>query len=158
MDEYDGKEAWALWFSGFADGEACFYAGISNRGEHTVRSAQLIVYFTIQLRDDDASVLGMVRQMVLPYGHTERKRGTTWENSKPVVRWTVSDLMGLRAVVDLFDRYPLRSRKARDFRTWRELVLLKEAHPPGCKVSVYNGQRERVEELVAELREGREYR
>lgn len=43
--------------------------------------------------------------------------------AKPSARWQVYDRYGCAVIVSLFDRYPLRAKKARDYAIWREAVI-----------------------------------
>jgi len=74
-------------------------------------------------------------------------RGTT----RPIVQWRASAVSELRRLVAIFDRYPLRSRKARDYAIWREAVLLL-SQPPSRE------RAERLRRLKAELHAARAYR
>lgn len=138
-------ESLAWWFSGFADGEACFYGGVSGR--------TLQVSFSVALRADDAQALALGRRLI-PYGTIKRREHGY---RRPVLSWVISDVEGLLAVVAFFDRYPLRAKKARDYEPWRELVMLKSEHRPGCRVSALRSHPERVAQLVDRLKAGRTY-
>lgn len=104
----------ASWLAGFIDGEGCFQIQKgSGRG-----------YFCnlcVSLRDDDRPVLelicattglGKVRQT---YGERGVRGG--------VATWQVHRKAECVELVELFDRFPLRAKKARDYVLWREAVL-----------------------------------
>jgi hypothetical protein len=64
-------------------------------------------------------------------------------------------------IIPFFDRYPLRSKKARDFQVWREIVLgYKCASRQHTKVGVGSLSSDKWEEacyLVSQLRDGRAF-
>lgn len=113
--------AFGHWLAGFVDGEGCFYIA---RIATTKKGVEYVNYrcaFTIGLRDDDRPVveeihatLGMGRLVdVKPRGIGKR----------PMVYLQVLNKADVMGLVELFDRYPLRAKKARDYAIWREAVL-----------------------------------
>lgn len=140
------------WFAGFTDGEGCFSLNIHR---HQVRQEGVRVgwkvsgvqpWFQIGLREDDEGILreladefgGTVTYHPRPKGDTSKRRGRYC--------WIASSKESLRALVDYFDRFPLRAKKRADYVVWREAVLIYLAD--GCKG-------ERLPELRVSLMEGR---
>lgn len=146
-----GEDAIRWWLTGLVDGEGCFFANLGGRRDRPYDN--LVVSFFIGLRADDAATVERARALI-PVGRIQRRTHTI---SKPTVVWTVSDAPGLLEIVRHFDAYPLQSKKARDYAAWRELVMLKQEHPPGCRVSVVRAQPDLVRALVTQIREGRTY-
>ena len=126
---------WCSWFSGLVDGEGCF-ALRHNRKQWVAAELR------INMRADDRPMLAAIKA-TLGFGrltfHMKRSGG-----SKPTVEFCVGHRRDLLTLVRLFDQYPLRSRKRKDYEVWRTFVLLhqdrKHANDP------------RVEELLHEIK------
>lgn len=105
--------AFGYWLAGFADGEGCFRVQV--RGDGSVNCS-----FSIALRMDDLPILKEIHERV-GYGriYTGRQMGA----SKPQAAYRVHDQAGALELVEIFDRYPLRAKKRRDFIVWRHAVL-----------------------------------
>jgi hypothetical protein len=114
MSEYDSRPDTDAWFAGFTDGEGHF--GLYLHG----RNNGWVPRFVIKLRADDESIL---RQLQETFGGTviKVKRSDT---SRDCALWRVLDKEGLERLVAYFDRFPLRAKKARDYKIWREAVSL----------------------------------
>jgi hypothetical protein len=104
------------WLAGFADGEGSFL--ISRQGD------SFSPRFVIRLRDDDTLILEDICAR-LGVGTVARSYPPTKAalGHAPQVVWQVSNRASCLVLVDLFDRYPLRAKKAQDFTIWREAVL-----------------------------------
>jgi len=106
-------DAFGNWLAGFIDGEG--YFGIfTNDGRY-------ICAFAVGLHPCERPVLDDV---------LERTGLGTIHTQARMVRWQIrarGDCVGL---IELLDRYPLRSRKAADYALWREAVLSREAGAP----------------------------
>lgn len=110
------RDAFGHWLSGFTDGEGCF----SLATNCTRRPLQPL--FRLGLRGDDAAILNLVWSY-LRCGAVRLRQPRTQVN--PVCSfevWNTTELA--QVVVPHFDRFPLRSKKARDFVIWREAVLI----------------------------------
>lgn len=108
--------AFGHWLAGFADGEGCFQ--ICRAGSH--EKPRFNCYFVIVQRIDDIAILEHIRD-VTGLGHVTELAGRG--SAAPQARWQVSTKRECLALVELFDEYPLRAKKAHDFRIWREAVL-----------------------------------
>lgn len=93
------------------------YGGYGGKGERGRSGLQC--KFVIKLRADDTPILeeiherlGFGRVIPLPSRYGQR----------PQTEFTVWDKAGCVKLVEFFDRYPLRAKKARDFAIWREAV------------------------------------
>lgn len=110
--------AFGHWLAGFIDGEGCFC--ISRRNYAASRHQGFNLLFTISLRGDDAAVLAEIHERLgVGHRHTRPALGA----SKPAAEYRVVDKAGLLRIVDVFDRFPLRAKKAADFALWREAVF-----------------------------------
>ncbi len=112
------NEAFGSWFAGFVDGEGCFVIRKYSYGKH--RPA-----FQLNLREDDIGVLLLIHSS-LELGRIYREpagRGRDGYWSKPMAKWFVQNLAGCRRLVDVFDTFPLRSKKSQDYLVWREAVI-----------------------------------
>lgn len=114
------------WFAGFVDGEGHFAIRKKKRGSFNIN-------LTVKLRDDDIDTLRMI-QSVLGVGniyHISMKPARTGKYGRKINAcdnevWEVNNIAHLwRCIVPLLDRYPLRSKKAKDYLVWREAVALK---------------------------------
>jgi LAGLIDADG endonuclease len=114
-------EGFGHWLAGFVDGEGCFTIR-DNKGR---RGESLICEFHMNLRRDDEPILQEIATWT-GCGIVLRVEAiqTDGRKSNPQVRWVVSRRMELLKLVRLFDRYPLRAKKANDFAIWRQAVLL----------------------------------
>lgn len=109
------------WLAGFADGEGCFTTRKSGAG--------FVCEFVIHLRADDAAILRQVHEATGlgdVSGPADREDG-----SSPMVKWVVRRQADCAKLVAIFDAFPLRAKKARDFEIWRRAVEQWIAHEPG---------------------------
>lgn len=107
---------WGHWFAGFVDGEGCFGAYIQAAGHGDTAHFD----FTIRLREDDYAILETIRDMLGGIGRLSRQRCARGGN--PVAQWKVSNPGECMLLVRVFEVYPLRAKKARDFDLWRQGV------------------------------------
>lgn len=146
------------WLAGFTDGEGCFYTRIG-KPRNPAWAPDIEPAFSIILRKDDGEILEeILRQTgweatLRNYEAMTNRQGIA---SKPRVRMEVRRVKRCLAVVQTFDLFPLRAKKARDFQKWREIVLALAAKPRGNK---WHGAADnsQIQALVAQLREGRAY-
>lgn len=106
-------DAFGHWLAGFVDGEGCF-----SMLAHNVREAYSC-QFLLTLRDDDEPILREI-QARAGFGSVARR---TPKNGNSQAYWTVHRKEDCIALVALFDRYPLRAKKARDYAIWRTAVI-----------------------------------
>lgn len=158
------------WVTGLTDGEGCFVAASyvgphrnkDRNGQTTLSTtAGFHAYFTLSLRDDDAETI----QKLVDYfgcGRINRKLPSPGQatNARPQKKFTVNRLEELVGVViPHFDRFPLQSRKARDFDVWKELILFVYEHLYGKKrwVANYPTDLSRLQAMCTKLRSVRQY-
>ena len=106
------------WFAGFFDGEGSFdfYTGYKRRRDTDYR-----VGIHIALRDDDAETIEFIKKN-LGVGIIYRKpaRGPT----NPSIEFTIRAYKDLaEIIIPLFERYPLRTKKAKQFGFWKTGVI-----------------------------------
>lgn len=106
----------------FADGEGHF--AIVRSRKVTTRTWVYGCAFIAQLRDDDEEWLARLRALTGLGGFTrsgKRNLRGGW-HSKPQIRWAIQTKAECLRLVEMFDKYPLWSKKARDFAIWRQAV------------------------------------
>jgi LAGLIDADG endonuclease len=119
-----------FWLAGLTDGEGCFSLHTSRRRNkrHPERRFRNVSFsFKIALRSDDVSTLIEIHR-ILGVGHVskwEMKRGTVHvaANGKPyrghpLKAFVVHSRADIASVISFFRRFPLRSKKAKDFDVW----------------------------------------
>lgn len=139
------------WLAGFADGEGCF---IIQRVGSTTKT--YICNFVIAVRLDDREILDEVqRRLGLGKVTVRQQKGGM---AAPQAWWGVIRKAECAQLVELFDAFPLRAKKARDFAIWREAVA--EWHRFNNRGPL-KGRAARdwspMERLQQELRDGRKY-
>lgn len=123
---------YGAWFSGLVDGEGCFYI-----------SPNFGCRFIINLRGDDLEIIEDI-QARLGMGrisHAPRNKKTGRIN--PHVVYEVARKKDCAQLTLVFDAYPLRTKKARDYAIWRRAVL---SHCDGAKASSLAGFKRQLAE------------
>jgi hypothetical protein len=111
------------WISGFVDGEGCFYLAYrdTKKGNHPACEAS----FHLSLRDDDSDILHRINSYFLcgtVRPHVRRERAG---NGKPCIGYAVHTIRDLaNTIVPHFEKFPLQSKKQRDFAIWKRAVNL----------------------------------
>jgi hypothetical protein len=105
------------WLAGFAAGEATFLLAPRNRG-------RLAPVLAITLRADDLEILERLKAEFGGAMCVKTPRG----RDNPAATWTVARKRDLAGLVEYFDRFPLRAKKARDYAVWRRAVIVYCAH------------------------------
>jgi hypothetical protein len=106
---------WGFYFAGLADGEGHFAIFQHKRGWSC--------RFTIKLRADDLPLLETLRDETgLGVIYTASTTPTPERQNKPAFQWHISLKRDCIALVDIFSDYPLRSKKAEEFRVWSDAV------------------------------------
>lgn len=96
------------WFSGYCDGEACFHLGKDK--------ARVTMVFVIGARADELPLLQDLQEC---FGGTLH-----YTASNRAYHWHVGRRSEQHALVRYFDRFPLRSKKARDYVIWRRALMV----------------------------------
>lgn len=116
------SEADGHYIAGLVDGEG--YFTISLKLDSRTKRGGLIIgtSFGIALRADDDAILRWIHA-TLGCGHIRVAQGLN--GRCPMVRYSVTDRESAhRIVVPLFERFPLRSKKTKDFALWKKAVAL----------------------------------
>lgn len=110
MQEIDSE--FGHWFAGFTDGEGCF----------TIQPVSRYFYcrFIIGLRSDDAPIIYEIHQK-LSIGTIREKTSPSMQGYSQIT-FDVSSKSDCLVLRDLFQTYPLRAKKARDFSIWSEAL------------------------------------
>jgi len=113
-------DAFGNWLAGFTAGEGTF--------SFLIRKIQGAKYkfhprFSISLRNDDAPILFQVAETLgCGYVRTDQDRA---RKKTPMAVYLCDDIGSLyNIIVPLFEHYPLRAKKARDFAIWKEAITL----------------------------------
>lgn len=116
--------AFGNWLAGFVDGEGCFFI---RRNVVKYRDRSYITYgcsLSMALRDDDLATLEAIRTAIgfgsISRTHQGPRQGT---RGNPSACLYISAKAEMALLVELFDRYPLRSKKARDYAIWKRAVI-----------------------------------
>ncbi len=82
--------------------------------------------FVVKLRADDKPFLEIFHEAV-GLGHIYDIAAPTasYRNTKPAACWQINTIVENRELVEIFDVYPLWSKKANDYAIWREAVLMR---------------------------------
>lgn len=147
------EDGFGNWFAGFVDGEGCFQICVYGKGKS---GPSYRCIFDITLRFDDAAILEELKQRTgigsINYFQPSGKRAAR------AVRWHIKNKDESLLLTRIFDRYPLRAKKARDYAIWREAVL---SWHDGTKGRGLRGDSSIMvrcrEQLFALRREGRVY-
>jgi hypothetical protein len=134
------RETLPPWYvTGLIDGEGTFTYSRSGK--------QLGLYFALKLTAYEKPLLERLQAYFGGIGHIYNVVGRAPRaNSgytKTALYYRVTRSADLLRIVSHFDRYPLKSEKARSYAIWREMVLLKQAFR--------KPDRSRLKDLAAEL-------
>lgn len=108
------------WLAGLVDGEGCFQVKHQENSGRRRLYRRWQIELTISLRDDDRPMLEMIRKELgrgSSYPHA-RATNPQHPNSKPRHMLRFDNALDTRFIVALFERYPLRSKKRREFELW----------------------------------------
>jgi hypothetical protein len=139
--------SWCSWFSGFLDGEGYFQIAWDKR-DNTTRCA-----LTVTLREDDKDIIDEIREKLMcgrvfyiAYNHA-RNNGS---HSCNQWRWVVRNVDHcINTIIPLLDRYPLRTKKARDYEIWRKAAFLAHSIKHICHTKK---ERQELMNLYTQLR------
>jgi len=116
-------------------------------------------------RADDYPLLSYCREQTglgQLYPRPAQGKDSEHSRSNPCWIWKVASKADCAALVELLTQYPLRSRKRKDFNVWCKIVHEASKRQPsvarrdgGGSISVNDPTR--IEELIDELKAGREY-
>jgi hypothetical protein len=99
--------------AGFLEGEAHFGITEANGGQ------SYGCFMSLRLRDDDAALVDWLRDATgIGFTRPVPARRT----SKPQVEWRVQTQADCRTLAELLGRFPVRGRRRREVRIWRDAV------------------------------------
>jgi hypothetical protein len=106
--------------AGYTDGEGCFHIKRQKARRGRVNYA---CEFVINVRWDDREALEFYREQTGIGTIYFVKRGNyDVVNAQPLARWATTRRAECVEIVSIFERYPLRTKKARDFAIWAQAV------------------------------------
>lgn len=108
-------DAFGHWLAGLVDGEGYFYLGLASNK----RARYPVMRLLIEMRDDDRAMLEVI-QDTLQMGRIQNipARHRTAKGANDSARLTIGKRHELLALCNLFEKYPLRSKKQRDAAIW----------------------------------------
>lgn len=107
-------EGFGHWIAGLTAGEGCFQFRLT-------KDKKFRPSLSVKLRDDDAPVLDSIAK-ALGCGkvYPEKRDGRN-----PMANYIVDDIDSLYGIIiPIFERYPLRAKKAREFVVWKSAVTM----------------------------------
>lgn len=143
-------EGFGYWLSGFTDGEGSFVIAKDTRGKF------INFRYQITLRYDDVEILNEI-QRELGFGNVRIRKprvvkgidGTDIDIKKQA-SFSIEDMEGAYFIKLLFDKFPLRAKKKKEFEVWGRGIELKYFNIwEECKSEVWG--------LFEEIKEVREY-
>jgi hypothetical protein len=154
------------WVTGLADGEGSFVATmtyrtrIGSRGQ-SIHSVDISHRFSLALRADDNPTIVKLAQF-FGCGHVGDKKAPKSKpdaNPQRIFRVDAKDQL-LKIIVPHFERFPLHSKKARDFEIWKEIVRFVDVELSGTKgwVRKFPEKLERLQEMCDALVATRQFR
>lgn len=154
----DSEAAFWNWFAGFTAGEGSFT--VRREEDKRVNYVTFRPAFSILLRADERPIIeeiaGMIGWQHVRIRDREARTNQAGINSKPGVFMDIRSKAGCQRMVEIFDAYPLRAKKQRDFELWRQIVLEQQHQPRGNRWAG-PADKSRVEMLAKELVEGRKF-
>lgn len=116
------------WFSGFFDGEGCLL-GATLKTEHIVR-------IMISLRRDDLAILNKIKKILdcgIITNTTDNPNNQGYQSSPKSIYVVQTPKELCEIVIPLFDKYPLQTKKGKEYPIWRELAMERYIHSMGGK-------------------------
>lgn len=111
------------WFVGLTDGEGYFL--ITKAKSNRSSSGFLYIpQFGIGLRKDDTKVLLLLKEK-LGIGTFSIANRQKKDIHMPMCRFIVSGVNSCKKLIDIFDKFPLQTKKRRDYVVWRAFITYK---------------------------------
>ena len=153
--ELDISPEFGHWFAGFVDGEGHFRFYCIEKSNKRKLNLGLI----IALRRDDLDVLQYVQRNLQVGKVYLKKVPKSWvRNAKPQAEYICTRTPDLKhIIIPLFEQYPLRSKKARDFEIWKRAVEIRLAIPKGGNQKTPKYLWHKLRQLEFELKAIRQY-
>jgi len=104
------------WFiTGLIDAEGCFTIGFFKSDKYKM-AYQIVAIFKIALHKKDFYLLSQIRDY---FGE-----GSITKHGETTIQYTIKSLHYLKIVISHFDKYPLQTGKAADFKLFKQAILL----------------------------------
>lgn len=148
------------WLVGLTDGEGHFGFFVRYKIINGIPSPDYTSLFQIVLRDDDAQTIKIIKDE-LKVGNVNF--GSAGDNPRwnPKVGYYVRSQKDLaEVIIPLFDRYPLRTRKAEQFIIWKRAIIelyIRTLGGYSNRKAVTKEENTLFESLAQQLREARAY-
>lgn len=154
------------WVTGLADGEGSFVATLTYRHRvgskgQAIHSVDINHRFSLALRaDDNQTIVKLAR--FFGCGHVGDKKAPKSKpdaNPQRIFRVDAKNEL-METVIPHFERFPLQSKKGRDFEIWKEIVKFVDAELSGTKgwVRRFPEKLERLQEMCDALAAIRQFR
>ena len=138
------------WLAGFTDGEGCFFAKI--------HKDKLNIKYEMKLRADDYLILKEIQSTLGVGTLTYHKRPPDKPTEMPYCRFTIRARMELyQILLPIFDQYPLRAKKKRDYEIWKEIIIIAANFPRQKGKQTAVELKEKLEPLIEKLTNIRNY-
>lgn len=135
--------AFGHYIAGLVDGEGCFRIHKAHSGTSTTYTCE----FGLKLRDDDSLILNQIYR-ILKIGRLTECKGEG--NSKPQLKWSVTNIEDCKTLRSFFETFPLRAKKQKDFVHWSKHLDLWSAH-------TYGADKTAMQESYEEMKNVRAY-
>ena len=131
-----GRNRFGWWLSGFTDAEGTFsitrYQGKARKDGARCPSGYTFE-FSIQVRNDDLGILEQIKDYLkvggLLFASREKARQNGMPTAKDQVSFKVRDFASIiDTVIPHFDKFPLLSKKAKDYQIFKEAALAHKAY------------------------------
>lgn len=119
------------WLVGLIDGEGCFTISEKHQGD---RPSCYGCNFDLKLRLDDGPMLREVCELTglgTVADVTRTGESKSGQANNPQVRWSIRSKADCWGLAGILGRYPLRSKKARDFVVWQAALEYWSLAVPG---------------------------
>ena len=117
--KHDIPDDFGHWCAGFTDGEGSFLIAFNKR------SNTYSPRFHLGLRADDADILYKMKD-ILGIGSTIRQKGSYddryGKTHNPQFFFAIGSIRACASLVSFFRKYPLRSKKSKDFEIWAKAI------------------------------------
>ena len=135
------------WITGITDGEGYFTAGTFEDNRYGNKRRQIHMAFGLSLRADDAEAI----KKIIDYFGTGTVQIDRARNWCPMARFKIYNKPGLARVIEHFDKFPLQSKKLRDYNLWRKAFKMYALRRKGDGVVDF-------EKLAEKIRRTRDYK
>jgi hypothetical protein len=107
------------WVTGFVDGEGCFHISINKQPKMSM-GWQVLPEFRIVQHSRDEALLNELQRFF--------QGGKVVVNHSTRKELRIRKLKELRKMIAIFERYPLMTRKSKDFEVFREILNMMDRH------------------------------